>query len=254
MLIALDLWYWYICPVFVFSRKQQNIYNQRCYFFLFHLQIEKNQKWFSVFSSPTKSGKKKKKNFRAEKNFLFFSEIFMEKHWRTIITKTICDYFFNAQSKVKKDTEKTFHFGFANRTFLFRSQCAKPEDIEPVIATAHHFLVNIHRKGLYFIAVLNQDGSKSEKQKEFFFHRKSFAFFSSAALRYWTSSSNGRCIWRLFWKVQWTNIKRESCDRLRSLSQWKTILLFESLFSLSFWTKCSTRVYRWRQKSAFSKN
>mgnify|MGYP007096995267 FL=1 len=35
--------------------------------------------------------------------FVFlFRDVFMEKHWKTVISKSICDYFFEAQSKVNK--------------------------------------------------------------------------------------------------------------------------------------------------------
>jgi hypothetical protein len=33
-------------------------------------------------------------------NCLYFRDVFMEKHWKTVIGKSICDYFFEAQSKV----------------------------------------------------------------------------------------------------------------------------------------------------------
>ena len=29
-------------------------------------------------------------------------EIFMEKHWKSVIKRSICDYFFEAQKKVNK--------------------------------------------------------------------------------------------------------------------------------------------------------
>jgi len=61
-------------------------------------------------------------------------DVFMEKHWKTVIGKSICDYFFEAQSK-----------------------CANPEDVPPVIATPHHYLINIYRNSLYFVAVLTNE-------------------------------------------------------------------------------------------------
>ena len=33
-------------------------------------------------------------------NIVCFRDVFMEKHWRSVINKSICDYFFEAQSKV----------------------------------------------------------------------------------------------------------------------------------------------------------
>lgn len=32
---------------------------------------------------------------------LLFSDVFMEKHWKSVIHRSICDYFFEAQSKVR---------------------------------------------------------------------------------------------------------------------------------------------------------
>ncbi|CAF0938505.1 unnamed protein product [Adineta ricciae] len=63
-------------------------------------------------------------------------EIFMEKHWKTVVSKSICDYFFEAQKK-----------------------CGNPEDVSPVIATPHHYLINICRSSLYFVAVLTNEGA-----------------------------------------------------------------------------------------------
>ncbi|CAM2698179.1 unnamed protein product [Rotaria socialis] len=61
-------------------------------------------------------------------------DVFMEKHWKTVVGKSICDYFFEAQSK-----------------------CANAEDVPPVIATPHHYLINIFRNNLYFVAVLTNE-------------------------------------------------------------------------------------------------
>jgi AP-3 complex subunit mu len=55
----------------------------------------------------------------------------MEKHWKSVIHRSICDYFFEAQGK-----------------------CSKPEDIPTVIAAPHHKLVVVYRNKLYFIAVV----------------------------------------------------------------------------------------------------
>ncbi|XP_067661761.1 AP-3 complex subunit mu-1-like isoform X1 [Haliotis asinina] len=57
-------------------------------------------------------------------------DVFMEKHWKSVIHKSICDYFFEAQNK---------------------ASC--PEDVPPVISTPHHYLINIYRNSLYFVAV-----------------------------------------------------------------------------------------------------
>ena len=32
--------------------------------------------------------------------FIFYRDVFLEKHWKSVIHRSICDYFFEAQSKV----------------------------------------------------------------------------------------------------------------------------------------------------------
>ncbi|EFX70260.1 hypothetical protein DAPPUDRAFT_129909 [Daphnia pulex] len=61
-------------------------------------------------------------------------DVFMEKHWRSIIPRTVMDYFFEAQRQVVKDNKGH-------------------EDVPCVIATPHHYLISIYRNGLYFVAV-----------------------------------------------------------------------------------------------------
>ncbi|XP_076436609.1 AP-3 complex subunit mu-1-like isoform X2 [Babylonia areolata] len=63
-------------------------------------------------------------------------DVFMEKHWRSVVNKSILDYFFEAQGKA-----------------------ATHEDISPVIATPHHYLINIYRNNLHFIAVATTEVS-----------------------------------------------------------------------------------------------
>ena len=59
----------------------------------------------------------------------------MEKHYKSVINRNVCDYFFESQSK-----------------------CSKPEDIPTVIATPHHKLIVIYRNKLYFVAVVTTEG------------------------------------------------------------------------------------------------
>nr|ASK06161.1 adaptor protein-3 subunit [Nilaparvata lugens] len=54
----------------------------------------------------------------------------MEKHWKSVISRSVCDYFFDEQRKV-----------------------GCPEDMPPVIATPHHYLISIHRCSMFFVAV-----------------------------------------------------------------------------------------------------
>ena len=49
-------------------------------------------------------------------------DVFLEKHWKSVISRSIVDYFFDAQNKA-----------------------TNPIDIPPVIATPHHYLISIYR-------------------------------------------------------------------------------------------------------------
>lgn len=57
-------------------------------------------------------------------------DVFMEKHWKSAVARSLCDYFFDQQRRV-----------------------ANPEDTPPVIATPHHYLISIHRCNMFFVAV-----------------------------------------------------------------------------------------------------
>ncbi|XP_078686355.1 AP-3 complex subunit mu-1-like isoform X1 [Branchiostoma floridae x Branchiostoma belcheri] len=57
-------------------------------------------------------------------------DIFMEKHWKSVISRSVCDYFFEEQQKANS-----------------------PEDVNPVISTPHHYLIHIYRENIYFVAV-----------------------------------------------------------------------------------------------------
>jgi len=61
-------------------------------------------------------------------------EIFLEKHWKSVVPRAICDYFFEAQRKVKE-----------------------PSDVPPVIATPHHYLISVFRNDLFFVAVAQSE-------------------------------------------------------------------------------------------------
>ncbi|KAF6032637.1 AP3M2 [Bugula neritina] len=61
-------------------------------------------------------------------------DVFMEKHWKSVISKSMCDYFFEAQRKASSN-----------------------EDVPPVIACPHHYLINIFRNGLFLIAVVTNE-------------------------------------------------------------------------------------------------
>jgi AP-3 complex subunit mu len=59
----------------------------------------------------------------------------MEKHWKSVVSRSVCDYFFDQQRKV-----------------------GNPDDMPPVIATPHHYLISIHRCYMFFVAVCMTEG------------------------------------------------------------------------------------------------
>lgn len=56
----------------------------------------------------------------------------MEKHWKSVVPRSVCDYYLEAQR-------------------------ATPEDVNPVIATPHHYLISIRRGGVSYVAVCMTD-------------------------------------------------------------------------------------------------
>ncbi|BFZ05944.1 hypothetical protein BsWGS_08983 [Bradybaena similaris] len=61
-------------------------------------------------------------------------DIFLEKHWKSAVNKSVCDYFFEAQTKA-----------------------SNPEDVPPVIVTPHHYIINVFRNNLYFVAIVTTE-------------------------------------------------------------------------------------------------
>ncbi|XP_017784526.1 PREDICTED: AP-3 complex subunit mu-1 [Nicrophorus vespilloides] len=59
-------------------------------------------------------------------------DVFLEKHWKSVVSRSVCDYYLEAQ-----------------RT--------NPNDIPPVIATSHHYLLSIRRGGVHFVAVCMEE-------------------------------------------------------------------------------------------------
>lgn len=59
-----------------------------------------------------------------------FSDIFIEKHWKSAVNRSVCDYFLDAQRKAENSA-----------------------NVSPIISTPHHYLVSIYRCGLFFVAV-----------------------------------------------------------------------------------------------------
>ncbi|KAG8238706.1 hypothetical protein J437_LFUL015264 [Ladona fulva] len=56
----------------------------------------------------------------------------MEKHWKSVISRSVCDYFFDQQRRVGNGC---------------------PEDVPPVIPTPHHYLISVYRCSMFFVAV-----------------------------------------------------------------------------------------------------
>lgn len=61
-------------------------------------------------------------------------DIFLEKHWKSVISRSVCDYFFEAQEKA-----------------------LTPENVPPVISTPHHYLINIYRDKIFFVSVIQTE-------------------------------------------------------------------------------------------------
>lgn len=61
-------------------------------------------------------------------------EIFMEKHWKSVVNRSVCDYFFEAQAKA-----------------------STPGDVPPVIPTPHYYLISVFRNNMYFVAVTQSE-------------------------------------------------------------------------------------------------
>ncbi|XP_068613209.1 AP-3 complex subunit mu-1-like [Brachionichthys hirsutus] len=61
-------------------------------------------------------------------------DIFLEKHWKSVISRRVCDYFIDAKEKA-----------------------ADPENVPPVLQTSHHHLISIYRDKLFFIAVIQTE-------------------------------------------------------------------------------------------------
>ncbi|VDN50526.1 unnamed protein product [Dracunculus medinensis] len=63
-------------------------------------------------------------------------DVILEKHWKSVIHRSICDYFFDTQKK---------------------AACA--DDVPPVISTPHHYLISVYHNQLFFLAVTTAETS-----------------------------------------------------------------------------------------------
>ncbi|XP_028324638.1 AP-3 complex subunit mu-1-like [Gouania willdenowi] len=63
-------------------------------------------------------------------------DVFLEKHWKSVISRSVCDYFFEAREKA-----------------------VTPENVAPVLQTPHHYLISIYRGKLFFLSVVQTEVS-----------------------------------------------------------------------------------------------
>uniref|UniRef100_A0A8C6TUT8 Adaptor related protein complex 3 subunit mu 1 n=1 Tax=Neogobius melanostomus TaxID=47308 RepID=A0A8C6TUT8_9GOBI len=63
-------------------------------------------------------------------------DIFLEKHWKSVIGRSVCDYFFEAKDKA-----------------------GDPENVPPVLQTPHHYLISIYRGKLFLLSVIQSEVS-----------------------------------------------------------------------------------------------
>lgn len=61
-------------------------------------------------------------------------DIFLEKHWKSVVNRSVCDYFFEAKEKA-----------------------VDPENVPPVLQTPHHYLISIYRGKLFFLSVIQNE-------------------------------------------------------------------------------------------------
>ncbi|CAO2611649.1 AP-3 complex subunit mu-2 [Lemmus lemmus] len=61
-------------------------------------------------------------------------DIFLEKHWKSVVSRSVCDYFFEAQERA-----------------------TEAENVPPVIPTPHHYLLSVYRHKIFFVAVIQTE-------------------------------------------------------------------------------------------------
>uniref|UniRef100_A0A3B4BG86 MHD domain-containing protein n=1 Tax=Periophthalmus magnuspinnatus TaxID=409849 RepID=A0A3B4BG86_9GOBI len=61
-------------------------------------------------------------------------DIFLEKHWKSVISRSVCDYFFEAKAKA-----------------------GDPENVPPVLQTPHHYLISVYRGKIFLLSVIQSE-------------------------------------------------------------------------------------------------
>lgn len=94
--------------------------------------------------------------------FVPSSDIFLEKHWRSVVSRSVCDYFLDAQrisanvsphtSCNSDDSQQLSNFVSFD---LFIS--AINQDVPPVIQTPHYYLISIQRGNVSLVAACKQE-------------------------------------------------------------------------------------------------
>ena len=69
-------------------------------------------------------------------------DVFLEKHWKSVISRSIVDYFFDAQVVLIFLPQLLY---VVNYLCFLQNKATNPIDIPPVIATPHHYLISIYR-------------------------------------------------------------------------------------------------------------
>lgn len=75
-----------------------------------------------------------------------FRDVLLEKHWKSVIHRSICDYFFDIQKKV-------FNLEYIS-LLIVNLKSYSPEDVPPIISTPHHYLINVYQNKMFLVAVI----------------------------------------------------------------------------------------------------
>ena len=128
----------------------------------------------------------------------------MEKHWKKVVPRSVCDYFFDAQRKA-----------------------GSPEDVDPVISTPRYYLISIYRANMFLLAVCASEGMFDDcgTSSGQFFLSTIFSTFSQQSRH--CSSSSSCTEWWTPWKITFLIAPKQ---RSRRTSSWFT----------KSWMKCLT--------------
>ncbi|KAL1273820.1 hypothetical protein QQF64_026634 [Cirrhinus molitorella] len=103
-----------------------------------HAVVMKRHFWFCLIKKKILGSGRKNRDPAKMIHSLFLvnasGDIFLEKHWKSVVSRSVCDYFFEA---LERATE--------------------PENVPPVIPTPHHYLINVLRHRIYFVAVIQSE-------------------------------------------------------------------------------------------------